>query len=301
MSIIDLQNINSQCHSFGGVKKILFANRSNISLLTGFPQLIDSNQIFTFEFLRNTGQYEEKLKSTRGGDIIDQTLKFFINKKRFDVDYVISQIIDNRLTVFYEDFNGITDILLNSKLVYKYFTGDKRSSRNGYEFTLTSRTRKKYKNIIGVGVDINIGTPQEPGQSGTIVNNGSEGGNTQSPLLVIVNPNPINFIPQASGNTQFLNQFVIDPNGHKHFIDYLGTAMKFDVLPRTHIQLTSDDFVGNTVTVPGVPLDPKDYYVNLNGNQRTLSNSIAKNTFTRNGDDFTFYKLTSNSTLDFYL
>lgn len=40
------------------------------------------------------------------------------------------------------------------------------------------------------------------------------------------NPVPINYTPSASGNTQNLNSFVIDPNGDLYFIDIQGEAVK---------------------------------------------------------------------------
>lgn len=299
MSNIDLKKFETVCHSIGGVKTITVTPKDNISIDTGLPVIIDPLKAYSIIFKKNSGNYQEQSRKSAAGNIIEQTLRFFITQKRFDIDYIIGQLLDNKCHALYEDWNGQKEVLLNASFGFKYGTGNKRSDRNGYDFNFKAKTRKKYLNLEGIGVELPVGDDPDTGTSTPTTGGGITGGNNQSALLVIINPNPINFIPQTNGNTQFLNQFIIDPNGHKHFIDYQGSAMRFDVLPPNHLQFKSDHpFVGNTITIPNIPQD--DYYINLNGNRRTLSNTVDKNTFTRNGDVFTFYRLTDNSTIDIY-
>lgn len=49
-----------------------------------------------------------------------------------------------------------------------------------------------------------------------------------APIPLQVNKVPISFVPQPTGNTQNLNQVVIDPNGNNWIIDSKGNAQRID-------------------------------------------------------------------------
>lgn len=60
-------------------------------------------------------------------------------------------------------------------------------------------------------------------------NKDSEGGGETPPSTdyLLIEPTPIGFVPNPTGNTQYLNRLVIAPNGYLYAIDVGGNAVQF--------------------------------------------------------------------------
>lgn len=61
--------------------------------------------------------------------------------------------------------------------------------------------------------------------------NNQDSGSTAPPSsstdYLLIEEEPINFVPAESGNTQYRNRLVVDPNGDLHAIDIAGNSVRF--------------------------------------------------------------------------
>lgn len=302
MSDLSLQEIPQICHSSGGVKVIQITDLDNISLDTGIPTIVDTGKAYKIYFKYASGGYKEKSQISDAGKVILQTLSMFINKKRFAVDYIIGQLLDNQCHVIYEDWNGDTEVLLYADLLHEYESGQKLSDPNGYKFEFSSKTRKKYHNLSGIGFSAPQGEAQNPGAETGQTGSGQTGGNTTPGYFVEINPTQLVTTPAASGNTTNLNKFVTGADGRNYFIDHLGNAMHFDQFPNNRETFEFADFTGNTFTVTEtLPTDDKDFFVVVNGSliQKTDA-TVTPLTYSRSGQDITIYKATSKTKVEVY-
>ena len=89
---------------------------------------------------------------------------------------------------------------------------------------------------------------------------GSEIVNEGAPDFV---PTPINYTPAASGNTQNINEFVIDPNGDMYFIDADGESFKINTNNPLDVLTTAQPTptaTGNTTNLNSVFVDTNGEY-----------------------------------------
>ena len=79
----------------------------------------------------------------------------------------------------------------------------------------------------------------------------------------LVESTPISFTPPASGNTNYLRKFVLDPNGNWHFIDALGNAFLVKAAPaKVYEEFTG--VTGSTITPTGaIPASNRNWRINL--------------------------------------
>lgn len=299
MSTVDLRAIAKICHSESGVKAITLTARENISLATGAPVAIDPAKVYSIVFSRNSGSYKERSNNSAAGTKIDQSLKLFVPKKRLDVEYIIQQMLSNKVTAIYTDWNGEGNVLLSAKMNYEYATGQRKTDSNGYSFEFTAATLKKYKDLSGIGVQLPAGTDPETGDEIGTTDGGQAGGNTTPPYYVVINPTPLGSVPPATGNTTNLNQLVTGSDGNNYFIDYEGRALELRKFPKFKEVFTDagGDFTGNTITVTEtLPASNDDYIVLFDGVQiQHTAGAVDTKTFNRSGQTLSFYRLTERT------
>lgn len=301
MANVDLLDIIRVCHSHSGVKTISLTNTDNISMSTGLPVVINSNLVYTIVFRRGSGGFTEKSRDSKAGQFIEQNLDMYVNAKRFDMDYILGQLLNNRCHVIYTDFNGLGEVMLNSKISFQYNSGKKLGTdSNGYKVEFNCQTVKKYMDLSGIGITIPTGADPVPGEETGVTSEGEVGGNTTPPFYVVINPTQLLTTPPLSGNTTNLNTYVTGADGNNYFIDHLGNAMQLPVFPKYDLKFTSGDFSGNTLTVPGatpLPTSNDLYHIYLNGDLVTYSATATTDTqyFNRSGQQLTFFRLTANT------
>ena len=306
---LDLTQVDRICGALAGVKKVSLTSMSNINRYTALPEIIDPTQVYAFYFRESTGGYTEKSGKTAAGSYMDQQLTFFTPKKRFDVFYIVQQLLDNRCAVIHESWDGDTDILLNASMTYQYTTGTKRTDRNGTEFLFKAKTRRKEQFAIS-GLSSNLqpdDTSVNLPDGGTIGGNGSgpfdgTGNNEYPAFFVEIIPAQTSYTPTPTGNTQYLNKFITAADGSNYFIDHQGNALRFSSFPTYYELFTPAQFTGNTVTVTvgTLPTDPKDLWVFVNGRKLEEAAAVDQDSYTRSGQTLTFFRLTSKSQVVLY-
>lgn len=107
------------------------------------------------------------------------------------------------------------------------------------------------------------------------------------------NPIPINYTPAASGNTQNLNSFVIDPNGDTYFIDNDGQSFKINTSNPLDVLITvqpTPTSTGNTTNLNTVFKDGNGdtWVVDWKGDAVRIITPVAAPTITRAGVYATF-------------
>ncbi|MBK9391960.1 MAG: hypothetical protein IPN68_17880 [Bacteroidetes bacterium] len=257
---INLHEIEDICSVASGIKKIQITTVDNVAA-GGSHAVIDAQKVFRVYFRKNTATYKEKSESSEQNKKIAQEISFFLPGRRTSVDLLIEKIINKRIVVTYEDWAGATGMLYKASMSYEYGPGRKRTDGNGYDMKFT--TEKVIGSLAYEGVLIDLpdpGTPWEGAVPGIMLQN----------TWVLVEPEIILTIPEQTGNTEYLNKFVVAPNGIKYFIDVTGRAMAFPMMPQYYQSwtgVTSDEI---TVTNGALPTaeQAKRLFLFLNGNQQ---------------------------------
>jgi len=306
---LQLKPIPRVCSSTAAVRKITLTPDNNIQLISGNLSVIDQTKVFSIYFRSESGQFKETSRRSKFGMYVDQALSFFTPKKRFDVEYIITQLSNHRCAVVVTDWSGNIEYLQKSRMSYVYDSGALRSARNGYAFSFAAQTLKKNKLDLSslIGTEIEPGDPNEfpqapvpiPPQDDPPASNNGPG------FYVEINPVILDAAPPATGNTTNLYTFVIAPSNEKYFIDRSGNSFNLGGgdIPLYHQEFTSSDFTGNTITVTVEDLPAEDKYIKvfLNGIKiEYFSGPLGQLQYSRNGQDLTFYKLTLRSRVNIY-
>jgi len=313
---LDLQVIDRKCGALAGIQKVSLTSMDNINQFTPIPAVIDTALLFSIYFRDGTGGYTERSKSSAPGRYIEQSLIFFTPKKRFDVDYIIEQLLNNNCAVIYQSYDGDESAMLNAKMSYVYTSGTKRTDRNGTSFTFAATTRHKVRinvpSVIPTTPPIEIDGPIEvPTFDGPLRRNvGVNGGsvdvsapNDFPSYFVEILPQPVSYLPSQAGNALYLNKFITASDGLNYFIDYKGNAMQFASFPKFHQQFKYGEFDDNSVTITfaDLPDDPLFIWVFQNGRKKEYTQGdVNVEQYSRDGQTLTFYRLTEKSEVNIY-
>lgn len=139
------------------------------------------------------------------------------------MELLIQKIINKRIVALYNDFDGSGAMLNKAKFKYKYKTGRAKSDDQGYQCELV--TEKIVGSLDYTGVNIELPYPGVPFEN-------PNPGVYYDSCCVLINPIPVEFVPAESGNTQYLNKYVVGSNGVKYFIDKFGNSMAFPLMPQ---------------------------------------------------------------------
>ena len=256
---LDLKAVERKCIALAGIKKVSLTAMENIDLYAETIKLIDSQKVYSIYFRNGTGGYTEKSSKTSAGSYITQSLTFFTPKKRFDIQYIISQLLDNRCAVQHESYDGDVDLMVKATMAYSYSSGTKRTDRNGTQFNFTAITRRKEQISITspevenqdpvLPIDDLIELPNFGGPllDPSEVTSNTTGNNFPS-FFVEVLPQQIPYQPTPEGNSQYLNKFITANDGFNYFIDHRGNAMQFSSFPSYRQEFSSVTFDGNSIT-----------------------------------------------------
>lgn len=257
---MDLHEIEKVCDSIGGISTVKITTVDNITASYN-PEIIDEDKVFSIHFRRKTGSYNEESEDSKAGQKIVQRLEIFVPKRRLSMELMIQKILNKRVVVIYEDHDGTGGLLYKAKFKYKYYTGKAKAEDQGYmcEFT----TEKIVGSLDYSGVNIVLPEPGIPFE------NPNPGAHHDS-CCVVVNPEPIEFIPAKSGNATYLNKYVVAPNGVKYFIDKFGNSMAFPMMPQyrqSWTGITGDEITVTNGELPSVDPEMK-MFLFLNGDQQ---------------------------------
>ena len=317
---LDLTDIPRKCGAPASIEKISLTAMANVNRYSPVPEILDTAKVFSIYFRSGTSEYSEKSNRTSAGQYIFQSLTFFTPGRRFDIDYLIQQLLNNTCGVVYKPYDGNTDVMLHARMEYEYTTGTKLTDRNGtsFRFTTTTKDKSKLRNLPYleepvVETDGPFDLPTFTGpftrQTSTTSQNsvdrsppGSTPNNFPS-YFVKIEPGQVNYLPSQAGNVLHLNKFITASDGMNYFIDYLGNAMQFASFPKFHQKFTPSEFNGNsvTVTMANLPDDPLFVWVFQNGRKKEFTtDELDVETYSRDGQVLTFYRLTSNSEIHIY-
>lgn len=219
---LELHEIERICDSIGGISSIKITTVDNIE--GGYsPAIIDELKVYSIYFRRKTGGYSEETEDSKHGQKIVQKIEFFVPKKRLSMEELIKKIINKRVVITYNDFDGAGGMLYKAKFRYKYYTGKAKAEDQGYACEFT--TEKIIGSLDYTGVNIELPDPGAPFEN-------PNPGVYYDSCCVLVNPEPVGFVPAESGNTEYLNKYVVGSNGVKYFIDKFGNAMAFPMMPQ---------------------------------------------------------------------
>jgi hypothetical protein len=240
---MELHLIEQICRSQGGIKKISLTTVDNI-LKSYNPSVIDDDKVYTMYFRRKTGGYTEETEDSRHNQKIIQKLHAFVPQKRLSMELMITKLINKRIVAIFETFDGSGGMLYAAKFNYKYQTGTSRSSDQGYNCEFISE--KVIGSLDYTGVDIELPDPGDPFYN-------PNPGVQMETCCISIEPQQIQFVPLAEGNEDYLNHYVVAPNGVKYFIDKWGRAMAFPSFPEYHESwtgITDDEIVVTSGVIP---------------------------------------------------
>jgi hypothetical protein len=113
---------------------------------------------------------------------------------------------------------------------------------------------------------------------GTYFDIGNMEANKVNPLLPTINPIQLTTTPLVTGNTTNLNEFVIDVNGFKWFIDYSGDALQLSNTKFIRLATNQTSTSTTRVNTPGFTFNVvagKSYKFEYNGLFQTAATTTG--------------------------
>lgn len=228
---LNIESIQKICSlnlkNVGGLDTIHIMEISNFA--NGAP--VDPAEVYEIKFRRYSGRYRESDGDGRHGQYTDQTLNFYLPRKRAAIETMRRNLRGRRVLIQIVDRNGDNHLMTSALLSFQYNTGAALNDSNGYNCEargtrILSNFEPQSLSIIqngsegaGGGSDFGGGTTPNPGGGGS--------GNTD--IYVKIHPTVLTVVPASSGNAVSLrNKFVRVNDGSRYFIDINGDSLKIE-------------------------------------------------------------------------
>ena len=204
----DFFDINRINCNLPGLKSLHIFDPSN---LNGRPMgqadeidFLDDAKVYSISFERSQGSFEETAKRSEHGDYYEHVVKFFVPKRRIEMETLITLLRNRRVHAIAIDRNNTQSMIWRARFTYKFTTGS-GTSANGYSCILSASSIRNAPSLAG-----NLTLPT--------TNNGEM-------CCITINPVQLAYVPPPTGNTENLNKMVTASNGATYFIDKDGLAL----------------------------------------------------------------------------
>ncbi len=254
-----LYSVAKVCDALAGVTSVILSDITNVANYgpeylppapNTPPSFLDTDLLYSIAYERYSGEITRDSTFDQGGHAAVHQVSIFVPKGRSEVDVLLGRMRSRLMMVIAIDRYGSQHILYEALVTWKYSSGTRPGTRNGYQISWAAPSHYILPAVAGSG-DISTAPPVGGGSSDP----GS------GDCCITIQPTNIAYTPAPSGNALNNNEIVTTLNGTVYFIDSTGRSIVLNRPAPSYYQHDLDESSVTEITLPDsywIP-DPADY------------------------------------------